>query len=39
MAIAYTTVSVTLKGDFDYIEPEVINELYNALEKTSNSIT
>ncbi|MCU9614524.1 ClpX C4-type zinc finger protein [Caldibacillus lycopersici] len=36
MAIAYTTIAVKLKGDFDYIEPEVIDELYNALEKTSN---
>lgn len=36
MAIAYTTISVKLKGEFDYIEPKVIDELYNALEKTSN---
>lgn len=36
MAIAYTTIAVKLKGDFDYIEPKVIDELYNALEKTSN---
>lgn len=35
MAIAYTTIAVKLKGDFDYIEPEVIDELYSALEKTS----
>lgn len=37
MAIAYTTIAVKLKGDFDYIEPEVIDELYNAIEKTSSS--
>ena len=37
MAIAYTTIAVKLKGDFDYIEPKVIDELYNSLEKTSNS--
>ena len=37
MSIAYTTIAVKLKGDFDYIEPKVIDELYNALEKTSNS--
>lgn len=36
MAIAYTTIVVKLKGDFDYIEPKVIHELYNALEITSN---
>jgi len=36
MAIAYTTIAVKLKGDFDYIEPKVIDELYNALENTSN---
>lgn len=36
MAIAYTTIAVKLKGDFDYIEPKVIDELYNAIEKTSN---
>lgn len=36
MAIAYTTIAVKLKGDFDYIEPKVIDELYNSLEKTSN---
>ena len=36
MAIAYTTIAVKLKGDFDYIEPKVIDELYNALETTSN---
>ena len=36
MAIAYTTIAVKLKGDFDYIEPKVIDELYNALEETSN---
>ena len=36
MSIAYTTIAVKLKGDFDYIEPKVIDELYNALEKTSN---
>ncbi|MGM9927793.1 MAG: ClpX C4-type zinc finger protein [Bacillus sp. (in: firmicutes)] len=36
MAIAYTTIAVKLKGDFDYIEPKVIDELYSSLEKTSN---
>ncbi|WP_110926364.1 ClpX C4-type zinc finger protein [Bacillus massiliglaciei] len=36
MAVAYTTIAVKLKGDFDYIEPKVIEELYVALEKTSN---
>ena len=36
MAIAYTTIGVKLKGEFDYIEPKVIDELYDALEKTSN---
>lgn len=35
MAIAYTTISVKLKGDFDYIEPKVIDELYNAIENTT----
>ncbi|MGP7817316.1 ClpX C4-type zinc finger protein [Niallia sp. 01092] len=33
MAIAYTTITLRLKGEFDYIEPKVINELYNAVEK------
>lgn len=37
MAIAYTTIAVKLKGDFDYIEPKVIDELYDALEKTSTA--
>ncbi len=36
MAIAYTTIAKKLKGDFDYLEPKVIDELYHALEKTSN---
>ncbi|WP_311315971.1 hypothetical protein [Niallia sp. MER 6] len=35
MAIAYTTVVIKLKSDFDYIDTKVINELYNALEKNS----
>lgn len=35
MAVAYTTIAVKLKGDFDYIEPKVIDELYSSLEKTS----
>lgn len=35
MAIAYTTIALKLKGDFDYIEPKVINGLYNAIEKNS----
>ncbi|ALS26240.1 ClpX C4-type zinc finger domain-containing protein [Paenibacillus sp. 32O-W] len=33
MAIAYTTVALKLKGEFDYIEPKVIDELYHAVEK------
>lgn len=36
MAIAYTTVAVKLKGDFDYIEPKVIEELYDSLDKVSS---
>ncbi|MFJ7737687.1 ClpX C4-type zinc finger protein [Lysinibacillus sp. NPDC097287] len=35
MATAYTTIAGKLKGDFDYIEPKAIDEVYNALEKTS----
>jgi ClpX C4-type zinc finger len=35
MAIAYTTIAVKLKGDLDYIEPKVIDELYSSIEKTS----
>ncbi|MCY8232559.1 ClpX C4-type zinc finger protein [Priestia endophytica] len=35
MAVAYTTLTVKLKGEFDYIEPVVIDELYKAMEKTS----
>ena len=35
MAVAYKTISIKLKGDFDYIEPKVIDELYNAIEKNS----
>ncbi|EHL78557.1 MULTISPECIES: ClpX C4-type zinc finger protein [Bacillus] len=38
MAIAYTTIALKLKGDFDYIETTVIDELYNAVEKTSNPV-
>ncbi|WP_100402583.1 ClpX C4-type zinc finger protein [Bacillus sp. FJAT-42315] len=34
MAIAYTTVALKLKGEFDYIESTVIDELYNAVENT-----
>ncbi|PAQ13483.1 hypothetical protein CD798_15450 [Bacillaceae bacterium SAOS 7] len=34
MAIAYTTVALKLKGEFDYIEATVIDELYNAVENT-----
>ncbi|MEJ8547300.1 ClpX C4-type zinc finger protein [Brevibacillus borstelensis] len=34
MAIAYTTVSLKLKGEFDYIEKEVVEQLYDAAEKT-----
>ncbi|HWJ79884.1 MAG TPA: ClpX C4-type zinc finger protein [Niallia sp.] len=36
MAIAYTTIAVYLKEDLDIIEPKVVDELYSALEKTSN---
>ena len=36
MAIAYTTISVKLKGDSDYIDTSVIDGLYNAVEKTLN---
>ncbi|MDF1509876.1 ClpX C4-type zinc finger protein [Robertmurraya sp. DFI.2.37] len=35
MAIAYTTIAVKMKNDFDYIEPKLIDELYDALEKNS----
>ena len=35
MAVAYTTIVVKLKGDFDYIEPKVIDQLYESIEKTS----
>ncbi|UQZ35182.1 hypothetical protein C2I18_17625 [Paenibacillus sp. PK3_47] len=35
MATAYTTITVKLKGDFDYIEPKVIDELYSSVEKVS----
>ena len=35
MAIAYKTMAIKLEGDFDYIDPKVIDELYNALEKNS----
>ncbi|MDL4839870.1 ClpX C4-type zinc finger protein [Aquibacillus rhizosphaerae] len=38
MAIAYTTITIKLKGNFDYIEPKVVDELYNALEKNSKPI-
>lgn len=38
MAIAYTTIVVKLKGTFDYIEPKIIDELYNNLEKNSKPI-
>lgn len=37
MAIAYTTIALKLKGEFDYIESKVIDELYNAVEKTHDS--
>lgn len=37
MAIAYITILVKLKGNFDYVEPAVIEELYHALERTSNA--
>ncbi|MEW5552181.1 ClpX C4-type zinc finger protein [Peribacillus frigoritolerans] len=37
MAIAYTTIALKLKGEFDYIEPKVIDELYNAVEKNHDS--
>lgn len=35
MAVAHTTLTVKLTGEFDYIEPAVIDELYKAMEKTS----
>lgn len=35
MAIAYTTIAVKLKGNFDYIEPELIEGMYDNIEKTS----
>ncbi|KMK77721.1 ClpX C4-type zinc finger protein [Alkalihalobacillus pseudalcaliphilus] len=35
MAIAYTTIAVKLKGEFDYIEPKVFDELYPAINRTS----
>ncbi|CAM4429707.1 ClpX C4-type zinc finger protein [Paenibacillus tarimensis] len=37
MSIAYTTVSLKLKGEFDYIEPKVIDELYNAAVSQTGS--
>jgi hypothetical protein len=37
MAIAYTTVALKLKGEFDYIEQEVIDHLYNAVEKNETN--
>ncbi|MCM3623638.1 ClpX C4-type zinc finger protein [Brevibacillus borstelensis] len=40
MAIAYTTVSLKLKGEFDYIEAEAVEQLCHAAEKTgANSPT
>lgn len=36
MAIAYTTIAVTLKEDLDDIEITVIDDLYNAVQKTLN---
>ncbi len=36
MSIAYTTIAVKLKGDFDNIETTVIDDLYNAVQKTLN---
>jgi hypothetical protein len=37
MAIAYTTIALKLKGGFDYIEPSVIDHLYNAVKKTETN--
>ncbi|AWB43493.1 hypothetical protein DCC85_04155 [Paenibacillus sp. CAA11] len=36
MAIAYATIGLKLKGEFDYIEKAVIDEMYHAVERTSN---
>ncbi|GAA0360102.1 ClpX C4-type zinc finger protein [Bacillus horti] len=33
MAIAYTTIVLKLKGEFEYIEPKVIDELYSSANK------
>lgn len=35
MAIAYRTMTVTLKNDFEPLDHHVIDALYDALEKTS----
>lgn len=35
MAIAYRTMTVTLKNDFEPLDYHVIDALYDALEKTS----
>jgi hypothetical protein len=39
MAIAYTTVVLKLKGEFDYIDPQVIDHLYNGVVKTGTKLT
>ncbi|WP_106767918.1 ClpX C4-type zinc finger protein [Paenibacillus faecalis] len=40
MSIAYTTIALKLKGEFDYIETKVIDELYGAVEnsRTMNNV-
>ncbi|MCM3783471.1 ClpX C4-type zinc finger protein [Neobacillus mesonae] len=35
MAVAYSTIAIKLKGEFDYIEPEVIDHMYDAMKSTS----
>ncbi|QTL52393.1 ClpX C4-type zinc finger protein [Priestia aryabhattai] len=39
MTIAYKTASMKLKGEFDYIEQKVIDEIYNAVSKTTGKST
>ncbi|MFP7174707.1 hypothetical protein [Priestia filamentosa] len=38
MAVAYTTLTIKLKGECDYIEPAVIDELYKPMEKHLNRV-
>ncbi|USG64985.1 hypothetical protein NDK47_23135 [Brevibacillus ruminantium] len=37
MAVAYTTVSMKLKGEIDAIDPAVVDYLYEAADKTGAS--